>query len=71
MRCMGGRLLSNYHTIEFFTEAYLCYMGDFDVMWMRLWWFLRYSFISTNMKFSHIHIIMHRKGAGGVKGFQR
>lgn len=34
-------------------------------MWMRLWWFLQYFFISTNMKFSHIHIIMHRRGAGG------
>lgn len=33
------------------------------MIWMRLWWFLQYFFISTNMKFSHIHIIMHRRGA--------
>lgn len=39
-------------------------------MWMRHWWFQKYfSFISTNMKFSHIHIIMHRNGGGfGGKG---
>lgn len=32
MRCMGGRLLSDYHKIENFTEPYLCWMGDLDVM---------------------------------------
>lgn len=33
---------------------------------IRLWWLQQYFFISTNMKFSHIHIIMHRRGLGDL-----
>lgn len=68
MRCMGRRFLSHHHTIEIFHGSLSLLHGDVDVLLIRLWWLQQYFFISTNMKFSHIHIIMHRRGPGGFGG---
>lgn len=62
MRCMGRWLLSHYHTIENFHGNLSLLHGNIDVI--GLWWLQQYFFISINMKFSHIHIIMHRRGLG-------
>lgn len=59
--------LSSSHDRKFYGSLSLLH-GDVDVLLIRLWWLQQYFFISTNMKFSHIHIIMHRRGWGDLGG---
>lgn len=65
---MGGWFLSHHHTIEIFHGSLSLLHGDVNMLLIRLWWLQQYFFIFTNMKFSHIHIIMHRRGLGGHMG---